>query len=214
MTMNFHDRINELRISLEQKDEIDLLECTCYPSLEEDDLDALLQASGRRINAVLRDFYRTTNGWRLVWLDRTKETYSESKREWSEVPDNWWRWQGDYFAFDGVIQILPLAELLQTNGRNRWWFPQETGFPVTIGSELTDSLSVKQNLQLFDVFDKFYSSALYWPEAGDPMVLFGRDHEADFYSSQLFEVPAYFDFLFESKGALSAREELMAKLAR
>lgn len=204
------DLVEGVRHRLQEMPGVECLDFKLFPPRSEEEMDRLLAASGRDLPASLRSFYAHTDGWQVAWLHSDNPDYQRLRKKWEALDDDWWRWRRDYISMEGVIQILPLELLLGTSGENRWWFPGEVGFPVKLGGETKNSLAVKQNLQLLDVFHKFYCAALYWPEKGEePIVLLGQDHEADFFGAPPLTVNAYLNFLSQSLGALDAREHLL-----
>ncbi|SDD93697.1 hypothetical protein SAMN05421636_102370 [Pricia antarctica] len=197
--------IANLKEAIKQDPTIELLHFQTFKGLDIDEIDDLCKYNVRRLTKDLISFYQASNGLQVCWISKENSSYEQLKLDWKYTED-WWKWKKEYYYYDGIIQILPLSELFGQAAKFKWWFENEVDFSVEFLGRKTNSLSVKKRSLLFDVYDIFYSSALYWPtKTAQPIVLFLEDHEADFFSSSPVTSSEYFSMLLETKGSIAAR---------
>ncbi|MEM9835609.1 MAG: hypothetical protein AAF828_03855 [Bacteroidota bacterium] len=208
------DQLSELEQSLRQRPDVECWLFESYPGLTDEEMDALERSTSKKIPPILREFYRTTNGLRVNWVDQAQNKQEQGRKAFERRIKNgdWWVYQSDYYEFAGVIQILPLDLLLTTTGEDQWWYPDETSYEIDWNGHTVDRLAATKNIRLLDVYSKYNTIGLYWPPSGEEaQIVFGDDHEATFFDHASVPLETYFTFLWASAGAIKERDEFLEK---
>jgi len=201
--MKAGDSINQLKQRLETDPDVVLLDFSCFPAAKDEEILALEKSFSQEFPAVLKELYKFSNGLQVRWNYKSTDLPYQSDIEKSRKPFPW-LWPAEhYWQLDGVINILPLEEVFDRDYKDFMWFDFEKDYKARWNGIEMNMQAFKKNLRPFDVYDKYYTVAIY-PDQQYP-VLLGEDHNADFLNYLPLNFSAYFEFLLDSRGAVNER---------
>ncbi len=202
--MNFKKAISDLKKELQNDVSIELISFTLFDPVNEEKIRDAESSFGYKLPKVLVDFYRFSNGLQVRW--KRKDEENEYKEEIMNAGDPFrWSWPAEhYWQLDGLINILNLDQFLFGSYKDFMWFDFEAGYSVSYFDKKINLLQFKKELRPFDVFDKYYTVAVYAAD-GSFDVLLGDDHNADFLHYGRISLDQYFQKLFATWGSVKAR---------
>lgn len=202
--MNFKKNIIELQKELQSDTEISVISFSMFDPVSEEKLREAEISFGLKLPQILLDFYRFSNGLQVRW--KQKNTTEEYKDEILKAGDPFhWSWPAEhYWQLEGLINILNLDQFLFGSYKDFMWFDFEANYTVSYFSKELNLLQFKKDLRPFDVFDKYYTVAVY-PGKDAFDVLLGDDHNADFSHYGRITIEEYFLQLFKTRGSVKER---------
>ena len=206
--VRFRAMVDELR----NDPEIQILQFEINPPAPEKELASLERSIGAPLAASLRSFYRAANGLQLRWIHRRHPSYGIKLLEKKKVIARADVFAGDTIE-DGFVNLLPAHEVFDTDWKNHTWTSDMTDDdPEEFEGEAIPRLTFRKALRLFDVYS-FYNLVAFYVRAGvgDPPIVFGDDHGADWSDSQNAEHGRFEDYLetiLAMRGLVDRREPI------
>lgn len=162
------------------------------------------RSAQRRLTGALRELYTRCDGLQLAWIHKRSPEYDPRAHAFREgedlrvVPGLGGAARATYRAafderppFDGVIAINSLAELLpDADEVNTYEYEDRT---YALGR--FDEFSVSGDMALF-----------FAAPDGEPLLVRGRDHSADYGGSCVCDLRTYLEFVLYTKGMVKERD--------
>jgi len=166
---------------------------------------------GQVLPEDLKQFYNLCNGVRLSWRKNTSKPMYETDISKAGCPFPF-MWPAEhYWQLDGVINIPDLQTLLFQNYPNFMWFDFEKNYENTFNGKVFNGQEFKKTLRPFDVFDKYYTAALYISSNGT-YVLLGDDHNASFLNFKPLSLNVYLENILRNFGEIASRLDHFERL--
>lgn len=209
--MNALDQIEELERKLLNNSELNVLSFHRFAPVSRETIILVEKTLNLRLPQDLIDFYLMSNGLQVRWNFSTKEiTYlKEINISGNPFPSLWPA--EHYWQLDGVINILPLENVFLNDYKDFMWFDFEKKYTVDWKDQSIALDQFKRDLRPLDIFDKYYTVAIYQADPSMPLLL-GEDHNADFLTYPPSDFKSYINFLFGSLGEVDKRKEFFLNL--
>lgn len=209
--MNNIDEIDQLKSKLLSAPDVNLLSFHRFPPVSKDVLVSVERSLNLQLPQDIIDLYLKTNGLQVRWDFSTNEVnyLKEINISGSPFPSLWPA--EHYWQLDGVINILPLEEVLFKDYKDFMWFDFETDYTIDWKGSRIPLDQFKKQLKPIDVFDKYYTVAIYLADVEMPLLL-GEDHNADFLSYPTSNFKSYINFLFDSLGEVDKRKDFFINI--
>lgn len=202
-------QIELLKEELTQNKNIHLYSFSTFPGISETYLEAVEKKLKISLSPALKEFYKITNGWQVRWAKIDNEYRSAFEKEIKNSGYVFaWDWPAQhYWQIDGIINILPIEKVFFRDYKDFIWFDFEEDIQTEWNKEQINLLKFKQNIRPFDVFDKYYTVAIYIGDKDLPLLL-GNDHNATFQDFKPISFDDYFNHLIIDKGEVAKRVNL------
>jgi hypothetical protein len=202
------EKIRLLKESLENDDEIDLINFNVFGGISDSEAKYLQEKFN--MPERITNFYRFTNGLQLRWMYK-KNISEEQKLLPRDIPFDW-MWPSEHYQhFDGLVNILPASLAFKKNWKDIIWFEFESEFEIYYKDKKITLIDFKKKIIPFDLYDKYFTVAFYTADNEYPL-LFGVDHNVEFLDYQEVSFEKYMDFIFEKRGEVKTREFFFRKL--
>src|SRR5690606_25479117 len=159
---------------------------------------------GQEIPTDLKSFYALCNGLQLTWRVASSQTLYEAEITKAGCPFPLMWPAEQYWQLTGVINIPDLQTLLFRDYKDFMWIDHEKNYEDSFGGNKINSQTFKKKFLPFDIFDKYYTAALYLSE-DKSQILLGDDHNASFLNFEPMDFEIYLVHTLNTFGEISAR---------
>lgn len=204
---NYKQRFKQLVEELQLHPEVQVLSFCTYPPVPEDTIIQLENKIGATLPSSLRSFYLETNGLHLRWIFKSNEDFDSHKHTYNDQIQDCMYPSQHYLPEDGVVSILPIEKMLDTNWSNELGFEED----LILEGKKYPLVELDKRVKLFDVFNHENAMAFLITDDQEFLVLMASEELTCLSESLVTDIDSYFEFILANKAVLSRRKAFYKK---